>query len=81
MYYFHSNIPFTNIADENYSGDPGEPWNVTCFNVETVTKKRANAISWSVGSCLSNGRNTCTANAGYFNNSLKIVMLKNKFRS
>ena len=25
-------------------------------------------MSWSVGSCESNGRHTCTANGGYFDN-------------
>ena len=39
-----------------------------CFNVETITKRRANEVSWSVGSCQSYGKNTCTPNAGYFNN-------------
>ena len=47
---------------------PGQKWDVVCFNVETITKKWANEVSWSIGSCLSVGKSTCTANAGYFDN-------------
>jgi hypothetical protein len=66
--YFYSKRILANILDENDTGDPDETWDVVCFNVETITKRWANEISWSVGPCLSNGKDTCTANAGYFNN-------------
>ena len=54
--------------DRDDKGHEDEKWDVVCFNVETITKKWANEISWSVGSCKSTGRHTCTANGGYFDN-------------
>ena len=56
------------ILDEQYKGNEEVKWTEICFNVETITKKWANEMSWSVGSCQSNGRHTCTANGGYFDN-------------
>ena len=56
------------ILDEEYTGPVDITRKEICFNVETVTKKWANEMSWSVGSCESNGRHTCTANGGYFDN-------------
>lgn len=56
------------FLDRDDKGHEDEKWDVVCFNVETITKKWANEISWSVGSCKSTGRHTCTANGGYFDN-------------
>ena len=42
-----------------------------CFNVKLTTKKSANDISWSVGSCKSAGKgypHRCSANGGYLDN-------------
>ena len=65
---FYNNRPLANILDENDSADPGDTVNDYYLKVETITKKWANEISWSVGTCESIGLATCTPNAGYRDN-------------